>query len=47
MAEFRDWLFLKYPSRLSLKNAANFLLFLNVAIVKGKSLNSVKDWIGF
>ena len=31
---FRDWPFLGFPSRVSLVTAANFRLFLNVAIFR-------------
>ena len=41
---FRDWPFLGYPSGLFLATAANFRLFLNVAIfLKGKNAQSSED----
>ena len=42
---FRDWPFLGCSSRVSLVTAANFRLFLNVAIFEGKMLRSYEDWI--
>ena len=43
---FRDWPFLRRYSCVSLVRAANFRLFLNVAIFsKGKMLSSYEDWI--
>ena len=43
---FRDWPFLGCSSCVSLVTAANFRLFLNVAIfLKGKMLRSFEDWI--
>ena len=43
---FRDWLFLGFSSCVSLVTAANFRLFLNVAIfLKWKMLRSYEDWI--
>ena len=42
---FRDWPFLGCSSCVSLVTAANFRLFLNVAIFEGKMLSSYKDWI--
>ena len=42
---FRDWLFLGCSSCVSLETAANFRLFLNVAIIlKRKMLNSGEGW---
>ena len=46
MVEFCDWLFLGVPSGLSLATAANFRLFLKVAIFLNRKLtNSIEDWI--
>ena len=42
---FRDWPFLGCFSCVSLVTAANFRLFLNVAIFEGKMLGSYEDWI--
>ena len=43
---FRDWPFLVCSSCVFLVTAANFRLFLNVAIfLKGKMLRSYEDWI--
>ena len=43
---FRDWPFLEFSSCVSLVTAANFRLFLNVAIfLMGKMLRSYEDWI--
>ena len=42
---FRDWTFLGCSSCVSLVTAANFRLFLNVAIFEGKMLRSYEDWI--
>ena len=43
---FRDWPFLGLSSCISLVTAANFRLFLNVAIfLEGKMLRSYEDWI--
>ena len=43
---FRDWPFLGFSSCISLVTAANFRLFLNVAIfLRGKMLRSYEDWI--
>ena len=44
---FRDWPFLGCSSCVSLVTAANFRLFLNVAIFEGKMLRSYEDWISF
>ena len=44
---FRDWPFLGLSSCVSLVTAANFRLFLNVAIFEGKMLRSYEDWIRF
>ena len=45
---FRDWPFLGCSSCVSLVTAANFRLFLNVAIfLKGKMLRSFEDCISF
>ena len=38
---FRDWPFLGFSSCVSLVTAANFRLFLNVAIFEGKMLRSL------
>ena len=44
----RDWPFLGCSSCVSLVTAANFRLFLNVAIfLKWKMLRSYEDWITF
>ena len=40
---FRDWPFLGCSSCVSLVTAANFRLFLNVAIFEGKMLRSYED----
>ena len=42
---FRDWPFLGCSFCVSLVTAANFRLFLNVAIFEGKMLRSYEDWI--
>ena len=44
---FRDWPFLGCPSCVSLVTAANFRLFLNVAIFWREMLRSYEDWISF
>ena len=43
---FYDWLFFVF-SGVSLETAANFLLFLNVAIILRKSSVSCEGWINF
>ena len=44
---FRDWPFPGCSSGVSLVTAANFRLFLNVAILEGKMLRSYEDWFSF
>ena len=39
-----DWLFLLFSGG-SLETAANFLLFLNIAIILKEKLVSCEDWI--
>ena len=44
---FRDWPLLGCSACVSLVTAANFRLFLIVAIFEGKMLGSYEDWINF
>ena len=44
---FRDWPFLGFSSCVFLVTAANFRLFLNVAIFWREMLRSYEDWISF
>ena len=46
LSVFYDWLSFEF-SGVSLETAANFFLFLNVAIIRREKLVTLIDWIDF